>query len=69
MFMIFIKLFMCIRVLFEIGFYQLGGYVIYLGLDDIQMGKWEEICDIVCVFFSYNDIIMVCFFVYKVYLK
>ncbi|KAJ8555566.1 hypothetical protein K7X08_013062 [Anisodus acutangulus] len=56
--MIFAKPSMRTRVSFETGFYLLGGHGIYLGPDDIQMGKREETSDIVRVLSRYNDIIM-----------
>ncbi|CAK9176407.1 unnamed protein product [Ilex paraguariensis] len=45
-------------VSFETGFYLLGGHVLYLGPDDIQMGKREETHDVAHVLARYNDIIM-----------
>ncbi|XP_058071581.1 ornithine carbamoyltransferase, chloroplastic [Magnolia sinica] len=56
--MIFAKPSMRTRVSFETGFYLLGGHAIYLGPDDIQMGKREETRDIARVLSGYNDIIM-----------
>ncbi|WMV27648.1 hypothetical protein MTR67_021033 [Solanum verrucosum] len=56
--MIFAKPSMRTRVSFETGFYLLGGHAIYLGPDDIQMGKREETRDIARVLSRYNDIIM-----------
>lgn len=56
--MIFTKPSMRTRVSFETGFYLLGGHAIYLGPDDIQMGKREETRDIARVISGYNDIIM-----------
>jgi len=56
--MIFTKPSMRTRVSFETGFYQLGGHAIYLGPDDIQLGKREETRDIARVLSSYNDVIM-----------
>ncbi|AQL09704.1 Ornithine carbamoyltransferase, chloroplastic [Zea mays] len=46
------------RVSFETGFFLLGGHAIYLGPDDIQMGKREETRDVARVLSGYNDIIM-----------
>ncbi|KAI3456017.1 hypothetical protein Pfo_012680 [Paulownia fortunei] len=40
------------------GFYLLGGHALYLGPDDIQMGKREETRDVARVLSRYNDIIM-----------
>ncbi|CAN6446647.1 unnamed protein product [Victoria cruziana] len=56
--MIFTKPSMRTRVSFETGFFLLGGHSIYLGPDDIQMGKREETRDIARVLSGYNDIIM-----------
>ncbi|KAL3321846.1 hypothetical protein AABB24_039461 [Solanum stoloniferum] len=56
--MIFTKPSMRTRVSFETGFYLLGGHAIYLGPNDIQMGKREETRDVARVLSRYNDIIM-----------
>ena len=32
------------RVSFEVGFYKLGGHAIYLGPNDIGIGKRESVC-------------------------
>ncbi|PKA56720.1 Ornithine carbamoyltransferase, chloroplastic [Apostasia shenzhenica] len=56
--MIFTKPSMRTRVSFETGFSLLGGHAIYLGPDDIQMGKREEARDVARVLSRYNDIIM-----------
>lgn len=56
--MIFAKPSMRTRVSFETGFFLLGGHAIYLGPDDIQMGKREETRDVARVLSRYNDIIM-----------
>ncbi|KAG2698576.1 hypothetical protein I3760_07G157400 [Carya illinoinensis] len=56
--MIFAKPSMRTRVSFESGFSLLGGHAIYLGPDDIQMGKREETRDVARVLSCYNDIIM-----------
>ncbi|KAI4316838.1 hypothetical protein L6164_024777 [Bauhinia variegata] len=58
MVMIFAKPSMRTRVSFESGFTLLGGHAIYLGPDDIQMGKREETRDVARVLSRYNDIIM-----------
>lgn len=46
------------RISFEIGMTQLGGHAIYLGPDDIQMGKRETPGDVGKVTGSMADIIM-----------
>lgn len=56
--MIFAKPSMRTRVSFETGFYLLGGHSVYLGPDDIQMGKREETRDVARVLSGYNDLIM-----------
>ena len=67
--MIFTKPSMRTRVSFETGFYQLGGHAIYLGPDDIQLGKREETRDIARVLSSYNDVIMARLFGHQVCIK
>uniref|UniRef100_A0A0A9GGT6 ornithine carbamoyltransferase n=1 Tax=Arundo donax TaxID=35708 RepID=A0A0A9GGT6_ARUDO len=56
--MIFAKPSMRTRVSFETGFFLLGGHAIYLGPDDIQVGKREETRDVARVLSGYNDILM-----------
>ncbi|KAH8953130.1 hypothetical protein BDL97_08G007400 [Sphagnum fallax] len=63
--MIFTKPSMRTRVSFETGFYKLGGHAIYLGPDDIQLGKREETRDIARVLSGYNDVIMARLFAHK----
>ncbi len=46
------------RVSFETGFEWMGGHALFLGPNDIGIGKREEIRDISRVFSRYNDIIM-----------
>ncbi len=46
------------RISFETGFYRLGGHALYLGPDDIGIGKREAVKDIAQVVSRYNDIIM-----------
>jgi ornithine carbamoyltransferase len=46
------------RISFETGFFRLGGHALYLGPNDIQIGKREAIKDVAQVISRYNDIIM-----------
>jgi ornithine carbamoyltransferase len=46
------------RISFETGFFLLGGHALYLGPNDIEMGKREPVKDIARVVSRYNDIIM-----------
>ncbi len=46
------------RVSFETGMIQLGGHAIFLGPNDIGIGKREAIKDIAMVISRYDDIIM-----------
>ncbi|MCH8124721.1 ornithine carbamoyltransferase [candidate division KSB1 bacterium] len=46
------------RISFEVGMYQLGGYALYLGPNDIQIGKRESVSDVAKVISRYNDVIM-----------
>lgn len=63
--MIFTKPSMRTRVSFETGFFLLGGHAVYLGPDDIQLGKREETRDIARVLSGYNDVIMARLFAHK----
>ncbi|XP_057501997.1 ornithine carbamoyltransferase, chloroplastic-like [Actinidia eriantha] len=63
--MIFTKPSMRTRVSFETGFVLLGGHALYLGPDDIQMGKREETRDVARVLSRYNDIIMARLFAHQ----
>lgn len=56
--MIFTKQSLRTRVSFETGFFKLGGHAVYLGPDDIQLGKRELTKDIARVLCRYNDMIM-----------
>lgn len=56
--MIFAKPSVRTRISFETGFYRLGGHALYLGPDDIGIGKREAVMDIARVVSGYNDIIM-----------
>ncbi|RWV77556.1 hypothetical protein GW17_00061595 [Ensete ventricosum] len=64
--MIFAKPSMRTRVSFETGFFLLGGHAIYLGPDDIQMGKREETRDVARVLSRYNDVIMARVFAHQI---
>ena len=46
------------RVSFETGFFKMGGHALFLGPDDIGIGKRESIADIAKVLSRYNDMIM-----------
>tara|TARA_B100000029_G_C17573598_1_gene957457 strand:- start:55 stop:966 length:912 start_codon:yes stop_codon:yes gene_type:complete len=46
------------RISFETGFYKLGGHALYLGPNDIGIGKRESVEDIARVVSRFNDIIM-----------
>lgn len=46
------------RVSFEIGMVQLGGYAIYLGPNEINMGARESVKDVACVLARYLDAIV-----------
>ena len=46
------------RVSFETGFFRLGGHALFLGPNDIGIGKREAISDIARVLSRYNDMIM-----------
>jgi ornithine carbamoyltransferase len=63
--MIFAKQSLRTRVSFETGFHLLGGHAVYLGPDDISLGKREETRDITRVLSRYNDIIMARVFAHK----
>jgi len=43
------------RVSFEVGIYELGGYAIYLGSDEIELGKREAVKDASKVLSRYLD--------------
>ena len=53
------------RVSFETGFFRLGGHALFLGPNDIGIGKREAIKDIARVFSGYNDMIMARLFDHK----
>ena len=46
------------RVSFETGFFKLGGHALFLGPNDIGIGKREATADISRVLSRYNDMIM-----------
>jgi len=46
------------RISFETGMFKLGGYALYLGPNDIQIGKREAVSDVARVLSRYNDVIM-----------
>ena len=53
------------RVSFETGFFSLGGHALYLGPNDIGIGKRESVADIAQVLSRYNDVIMARLFEHK----
>lgn len=53
------------RVSFEIGMVQLGGYAIYLGPNEIDMGGRESVKDIACVLSRYLSGIVARTYVHK----
>jgi ornithine carbamoyltransferase len=53
------------RVSFETGFFRLGGHALYLGPNDIGIGKREAVKDIGRVLSGYNDMIMARLFDHK----
>ncbi|GAB4817297.1 hypothetical protein N2152v2_004343 [Parachlorella kessleri] len=63
--MIFTKQSLRTRVSFETGFFQLGGHAVYLGPDDIQLGKREPTRDIARVVSRFNDMIMARLFAHE----
>lgn len=46
------------RVSFEVGMFQLGGHALYLGPNDIQVGKRESVVDVAQTLSRYVDVIM-----------
>ena len=53
------------RVSFETGFFKLGGHALYLGPNDIGIGKRESVADIARVLSRFNDVIMARLFDHK----
>jgi len=53
------------RVSFEVGMFQLGGHAVYLGPNDIQLGKREAVSDIARTISRYNDGIMTRLFAHE----
>jgi len=46
------------RVSFEVGMKQLGGHAIYIGPDEVQIGKRESVSDVANVLSRYVNVIM-----------
>lgn len=46
------------RVSFEVGMQQLGGHALYIGPDEVQIGKRESVSDVANVLSRYVDAIM-----------
>ncbi len=46
------------RISFETGFFRLGGHALFLGPNDIGIGKRESVADIARLLSKFNDIIM-----------
>ena len=53
------------RISFETGFFRLGGHALFLGPNDIGVGKRESVADIARVLSKFNDIIMARLFDHK----
>ena len=46
------------RISFETGFFRMGGHALFLGPNDIGIGKRESVADVARVVSRFNDIIM-----------
>ncbi len=46
------------RISFETGFFRLGGHALFLGPNDIGIGKRESVADVARVVSRFNDMIM-----------
>ena len=46
------------RISFETGFFRMGGHALYLGPNDVGIGKRESVADIARVVSRFNDVIM-----------
>lgn len=53
------------RLSFETGFCRLGGHAVYLGPNDIEIGKREAVKDIARVLSRFNDMIMARLFAHE----
>jgi ornithine carbamoyltransferase len=53
------------RISFEVGFFKLGGHALFLGPNDIGIGKRESVADIARVLSRFNDMIMARLFDHK----
>jgi ornithine carbamoyltransferase len=53
------------RISFETGFFRLGGHALFLGPNDIGIGKRESVADIARVLSRFNHIIMARLFDHK----
>lgn len=57
------------RVSFQVGMYQLGGRAVYLGPEDIQLGKRESVADVARVLARYVEGIMARLFGHEIILE
>ena len=56
------------RISFETGFFRMGGHALYLGPNDIGIGKRESVADIAKVVSRFNDVIMARYLTIKILL-